>query len=227
MTEERVPGEPKQRVLSDLERGRDLSRIIGFTDGVFAIAATLLILQIDVPPDVGSSSALWDGIADQISDLSAYLFSFLVIGYFWIFHHRFLRTVREFDKGLMVLNIVYLLWVVLIPFTSQVMGEYGEFPSAIAVYAVNMSAVAVSAAVMQRHCLRHGLIDEGYEWEVDSTLKSNLFNAAYFPLAIPLSFLIGGWSLIIWFGLALDPFQRQRDRALADVKRRGRAGEPE
>ncbi|MBK5111340.1 MAG: DUF1211 domain-containing protein [Thermoleophilia bacterium] len=202
----------KRRNLGDLERGRDLSRILAFTDGVFAIAATLLVLQIEVPADVSSSSALWQGVADQSGDLLAYILSFLVIAFFWMSHHRFMRQVREFDRGLMLLNVVYLLWLVLIPFTSQLIGEYGSYPAGIALYSLNMSLVTLTMALMVWHCRSRGLLREGFEWDIDLTVKSGLFTAAYFLIAIPLSLLVGGWALLSWIGLRYDPYQRKRDR---------------
>ena len=216
----------ERRKLDDLERGRDLSRILAFTDGVFAIAATLLVLQIDVPSNVGSSSELWRGITDQSGDVYAYLISFVVIGFFWISHHRFMRQIAEFDRGLMVINLFYLIAVVLIPFTSQVLGEYGNYFVAVAIYALNMSLVSLAAAWAQTHALKSGLVTEGYEWDVDLTRKSNLFNAAYFLTAIPLSLVVGGWALLAWFGLRFDPFQRKRDRVYEAAKA-GSAGPAE
>ncbi len=209
----------KQRKLDDLERGRDLSRILAFTDGVFAIAATLLVLQIDVPSGIDSASALWEGITDQGGDLWAYLFSFMVIGFFWIHHHRFMREVAEFDRGLMLINIVYLIFVVLIPFTSQILGEYGDYPVAVILYAVNMSLVSLASAWTQRHALARGLIADGYEWDARLSFRSSLFNSAFFLVAIPLSFPFGAWALLSWIGMRYDPFQRERDRIYKNAKR--------
>ncbi|MCB0828898.1 MAG: DUF1211 domain-containing protein [Solirubrobacterales bacterium] len=209
----------KRRKLDDLERGRDLSRILAFTDGVFAIAATLLVLQIDVPSGVDSASALWDGITEQGGDLWAYLFSFLVIGFFWIHHHRFMREVAEFDRGLMLINLVYLVFVVLIPFTSQVIGEYGEYPVAVTLYAINMSLVSLAFAWIQRHSLVRGLVADGYEWDAELSYKSSLFSSAYFLVAIPLSLLVGSWALLSWFGMRFDPFQKERDRVYENARR--------
>ncbi len=215
---------PSQRKLPTLERGRDLSRILAFTDGVFAIAITLLVLQIDVPTGAESASALAEDLADQSSDFTAFAISFAVIGSFWISNHRFARTIREFDRGLMLLLLLYLAFVVLIPFSSQLMGEYGDrFDLSVLIYVVNITGVVGASLLMTHHLLRRGLVKPEYEWDAALTRKSQLFTSAYFLLSIPFIPLLGPWTPLLWFGLRFDPFQRRREAAYS----KGSAAEPD
>jgi uncharacterized membrane protein len=207
-------GPPVQRNLSSLERGQDLSRILAFTDGVFAIAITLLVLQIDVPAGATSPSDLLNRLGDEGGDFVAYAVSFFVIGSFWIRNHRFMRMVREFDRGLMVLLLPYLGVMVLIPFSSQLMGEYGDrFDISVILYTVNMIAMGLAGIAMSTHVLRHDLAKEEYVWDVALTRKSSLFAIGLFTVTIPLALIFGPWTPMLWFFLGLDPFNRQRARA--------------
>jgi uncharacterized membrane protein len=207
--EESIP-----RALPRLERGRDLSRILSFTDGVFAIAITLLVLQIEVPRNATSASDLIEKLGDQSADFTAFAISFVVIGSFWISNHRFMRTVREFDRGLMLLLLLYLGFMVLIPFTSQLMGEYSEsYDVSVALYVINMVAMVLASFLMINHVLRRGLAKPDYVWDLELTRKSALFTAAVFILSIPLVVVLGPWTPLVWVVLRWDPYQVRRDRA--------------
>jgi uncharacterized membrane protein len=204
--------EPAQKNLPSLERGRDLSRILAFTDGVFAIAITLLVLQIEVPADLSSASAVRDGLLDQLPDLIAYAISFVVIGRFWVSNHRFMRTVREFDAGLMWLLLLFLGIMVLVPFTSETIGQYGEYPVATILYTANMVVLSFAGGLMMRHVSRRGLARPEYEWDVELSYRSSVFTTAVFTLSLPLAFVIGPWTPMSWFVLRFDPYERSRNR---------------
>lgn len=209
----------EERKLTRLERGKDLTRIFAFTDGVFAIAITLLVLQIDVPTGASSSSDLWHQIRDQSGDLFAFGLSFIVIGFFWIGNHRLMRQINEFDRGLMVINIVYLGFVVLVPFTSQLIGEFGRYWTSIVFYATNLAIIGLLSYWIKMHILNNHLEVDGYEWDLRLSAKSDLFNVGSFLLAIPLSYLIGTWALFLWIGNRWDPYQRRRDAIYAKQDR--------
>lgn len=206
----------KRRDLPRLEHGKDLSRIFAFTDGVFAIAITLLVLQIEVPTDISSSSDLWQGLRDEGSDFTAFAISFIVIGVYWISSHRFMRTVVEYDRGLMLLTLLYLAFIVLIPFSSQMMGEWAnEAPLSVALYTLNLTMVAASSGLMQWHVLKAKLGRSEYSWDTDLTMKSSFFTAGFFLATVPLAFVFGPWTPLLWFLLRFDPFERKRSRIYA------------
>ncbi len=202
----------EERELPRLERGKDLSRIFAFTDGVFAIAITLLVLQIEVPAGVTDDASLWAGVKDEGPDLLAFAISFWVIGMYWVGSHRFMRTVNEYDRGLMVLTLGYLAFVVLVPFTSQLMGDYvSEAPLAMVIYIANLVIVGIWSALMQRHVLKEKLGKPEYTWDTELNIKSTLFTAGLMTCTMPLSFVLGGLTPILWFLLRFDPYQRKRD----------------
>lgn len=102
----------------------EFGRIVAFSDGVFSIAITLLVLNLGIDKGL-SSGELTTALLNQWDDLLAFALSFAVIGRFWVVHHRFFAEVDAFDGRLLGLNLLYLAAVVLIPFSSEVLGEYG------------------------------------------------------------------------------------------------------
>jgi TMEM175 potassium channel family protein len=100
----------------------DRSRLEAFSDGVFAVAITLLALNITVAgPGHGQ---LTDQLASHWPAFVAYLISFFTIGIIWVNHHALLRSVKAVDRTLLFLNLVLLLFVVLIPFSTATAAEY-------------------------------------------------------------------------------------------------------
>lgn len=213
-----------QENLPSLERGKDLSRILAFTDGVFAIAITLLVLQVEVPSNLNSNADFVNELDGLLPDLFAFAISFIVIGIFWINHHRLMRMVREYNHRLIGMTMLYLFWVVLLPFSSQLIGEYSsEVTLGVVFYIVNLALIALAQALMIRTIIRHRLGDPKWTWQLESSLKSSLFMFGVFTLTAPLGLLLGGWTPLLWFILLrLDPFQREREKA--EEKRRGPAG---
>ena len=209
----------EERELPRLERGKDLSRIFAFTDGVFAIAITLLILQIDVPTAATSNSTLWSALGDESANIVAFVVSFAVIGMYWIGSHRFMRTVVEYDRGLMLLTLVYLFFIVIIPFTSQLMGEYGsDAPISVVIYIINLMMVSVVSALMERHVLKAKLGKPEYDWDTALSVRSSLLTAGIMVVTIPLAFIFGTWCLLFWLLLKFDPWQQKRDRIYDEKK---------
>ena len=125
----------------------EFARIVAFSDGVFAIAITLLVLNLGVPEHIKGDDldrALWE----QRQDLFAYALSFAVIGRFWLIHHRFFSDITGFDGRLLALNLFYLAWIVLIPFSSQVLGDHGGDTAAVVLYAANLAGVVLVGSLM-------------------------------------------------------------------------------
>ncbi|MBN8870493.1 MAG: DUF1211 domain-containing protein [Solirubrobacterales bacterium] len=208
----------KGKKLPSLERGPDLSRILAFTDGVFAIAITLLVLQIEVPEGLTSNSGFLNQLDDMLPDFTAFAISFIVIGVFWINHHRLMRMVKEYDSLLIGLTMLYLGGIVLLPFSTQLIGEYGTDVTLSAVfYILNLALVALAQALMIRTIITHGLGDPDYGWDLESSFKSSLFMTGVFLATAPIALVIGAWTPVLWLILLrFDPFQRERDSRYKD-----------
>jgi uncharacterized membrane protein len=124
-----------------------LDRLVFFSDAVFAIAITLLVLDIHVPnfPHAISIAQSWQAFLDLSPSFFAFALSFLVIGRFWMGHHERFRTVRHFSARLMWPNLIYLMTIAFMPFATAFLGQnLGHFVPEL-VYNVSMLALALVA----------------------------------------------------------------------------------
>ena len=131
-------------------------RLEAFSDGVFAIAITLLVLDIHVP-DPSSTADLAHELGAQWPSYVAYAVSFLTIGIIWINHHAMIRRVKAVDHEILILNLILLLTVGLLPFTTALMAAYlkesaGETLAA-AIYAGSFLLMSISFAATNRTIL--------------------------------------------------------------------------
>ena len=187
----------KQREENEIE----FSRIVAFSDGVFAIAITLLVLQLEVKDHVANGD-LWPELWAQRQDLFAYAISFAVIGRFWVVHHRFFGEVTGFDGRLIALNLFYLAWIVLLPFSSQVLGDHGGDEAAVILYAVNLTAVVGSGAWMFADARHAGLTRTSAE-QARLGRRRALATAAVFLASIPVALVAPRVAPYLWLGLFL------------------------
>jgi TMEM175 potassium channel family protein len=184
----------------------EFSRIVAFSDGVFAIAITLLVLAINVPDQLHGES-LADALWGQRQDMLAYALSFAVIGRFWLVHHRFFGEVDAFDNRLLALNIFYLAWIVLIPFSSEVLGDHGGEAAAIVLYAANLSGVVLTGLWMAASARDSGLTTIDAASHHEQRYRS-LYIAAVFLASIPVALLAPGIAPLMWLALFFDPAGR-------------------
>lgn len=115
-----------EHAAAEPEHDLGLERVIFFSDAVFAIAITLLALEIRLPAGAEMSSGA-DLLAALLGIWPRYLsygISFLVIGMYWMSHHRMFRSIARYDSRLMFLNLLLLLCVGFIPFPTSIIGEY-------------------------------------------------------------------------------------------------------
>lgn len=106
----------------------ETSRIEAFSDGVFAIAITLLILEVRIPPV--SQTSLATQLLQQWPSYFAFLLSFFFIGIMWINHHRLFTHIKRSDNGLLILNLLLLLGVTAVPFPTAVLALHLRGPGA-------------------------------------------------------------------------------------------------
>lgn len=107
-----------------------LERFVFFTDGVFAICITLLIIEIRVPNreefNIYTDAGLWKYLSHTSLKFFGFLISFGIIGHYWSVHHRIFGYVKNYTTTLLWINLGFLLSVVLLPFSSGLLGEYGS-----------------------------------------------------------------------------------------------------
>jgi uncharacterized membrane protein len=200
------------------EAGVEFSRIVAFSDGVFAIAITLLVLGLLIPE---GQSELTQVLLNQDADLIAYGISFAVIGRLWISHHRFFATLERFDAALMGLNLLYLAFLVLVPFTSQVLGDYGSETAAVVLYAFNLACVSLTFQAQIIYAYRRDLVwPEARETERLAG-PANFLVATVFLVSIPVAFLSTTVATVMWIGMFAAGKRLQSLLASLGARRRG------
>ncbi|WP_329124916.1 TMEM175 family protein [Streptomyces sp. NBC_01465] len=176
-------------------------RLEAFSDGVFAIATTLLILEIKVPEHAGGG--LWGALGDQWPSYAAYVVSFLVIGIMWVNHHQIFRFVVRVDRTLMFLNLLLLMTVAALPWPAALMAEYlregSASHAAAAVYSGLMVVMAFNYHALWWHLTRTGhLFDDSVDTVAARavTRRFALGSLAY-PATVALSFVSAPLTLAV------------------------------
>jgi len=116
------------------------NRLEALTDAVFAIVMTLMVLEISIPEIAHPSlqAELPRRLLELWPKLYSYVLSFLVLGILWTLHHRSFHSIKRSDNALVWLNIVFLMFVALIPFSTSLIGNYGTEQLPIVIYAINV-----------------------------------------------------------------------------------------
>ena len=173
--------------MNEDRREFQLDRLILFSDAVFAIAITLLIIEIKTPvlPEY-TSAALMHALREKFSEFFAFLLSFAVIGVFWVSHHRLFGYVTGYTTRLLWLNLHMLLWIVFVPFTSGLNSHFGGMDIVWIIYSLNMFMISTSIFFLYRYVSKKDLhISTLVEQPVE------LKNAQYRNIVTSLIFLSG------------------------------------
>jgi uncharacterized membrane protein len=185
------------------ERTLELDRVVNFSDGVFAISATVLVLSLSIPtglkgPDLDEK--LWDAFRDEFPKVLTYALSFFIIGRTWLAHHRMFKIVRRIDARFVALNLVVLAFVALLPFPTEAYGEYPSARPTLIVYAAAISMSSLSSAVLWWYASRgNRLIDPSTprDWVAHAQLRG-LSIPAVFLTSIPVSFIAVSAAQLSW-----------------------------
>jgi uncharacterized membrane protein len=140
-----------------LERGTEVERTNFFSDAVFAIAISLLALELRVPEisnDPASSAELAAKLLELWPRFVSFFISFWCVGSLWMAHHRHLRYLRGYDRRVLVINLLFLMWVVLLPFSASLLGEYGYLQIAADIYAANGALAGLTLYWLWRYAAR-------------------------------------------------------------------------
>lgn len=137
-----------------------VERLLSLSDGVVAIAITLIIFQLHVPSiqHADSASELVSSLASTGGELATYVLAFAVIAQFWLAHHRTFRHIRGHDEGLAWLNFFFLFTISVMPFTSNLIGRYSDNPVAIDIFSLNIALASLSTAAVMLYGRRKDLL---------------------------------------------------------------------
>lgn len=187
----------------------ETGRIEAFSDGVFSIAATLLVLELKPPT---ASVPFWQGLLAQWPGFLSFLLSFLFIGIMWINHHRLFNHVGRSDDALMAVNLLLLLGVVWIPYPTSLMAQAvgtGRMRDAALLYNGSYLVIALLFNLLLFACIHRGLVDRGYtgvqhiarRYAVGPSLYLVCFLVTW--ISVPISLALNG-VMALYFLLSPD-----------------------
>ena len=175
-------------------------RLEAFTDGVVAIAITIMVLELKVPED-GSLAAL----AERIPILLAYVLSFINIGLYWNNHHHLLQATTRIDGRVLWANLFLLFWLSLVPFVTAWMGEHPLAGGPVALYGADMLMCAVSYTILATMLTRHEGADSQLARAIGRDIKGKislgLYTIAVVTAAVAPAVALGLYVTVaaIWF----------------------------
>jgi uncharacterized membrane protein len=187
----------------------EFARIVAFTDGVFAIAITILVLGLDVPEELPGPD-LHDFLVDAWPQLFAYFLSFAVIGRYWVAHHHVFGMLQNFDQRLMALNLVYLSLIVLIPFPTNLLGEYGSRSDPVVLYAFVIGSASLLSWLMLRYSLAREHVHPDAVPAAREASAGTLHPAIVFYVSMPIALLSPLAAQLAWLTLLLGPLRQRR-----------------
>jgi len=181
----------------DPTEGSALERLVFFSDAIFAIAMTLLVLDIPRPR---SGADLTTFLTTHDGKFIAFFISFWVIALFWLGHHRLFRYVRHYDHGLLMLNLGLLFCVAFLPYPSAILGDRADSVSATIFYAVVMSVAGLSSATLTWYAVSH----RGFTGPVPTAMARyyafrGLAATVVFAISIPIALAAGPTAAQAWW----------------------------
>ena len=175
----------------------ETGRVEAFSDGVFAIAITLLILEIRVPESAGHGT-LGRALAHLWPSYLAFLASFMTIGVMWLNHHRLFTLINKNDDGLIALNLLLLMGITWIPFPTGLLAEHLRGPDervAAVVYAASFVVIAIAFNIMWRYAVHAKAVDE--HADVPAITRQYALGPLMYAALVGIAWLNGAACLVV------------------------------
>jgi uncharacterized membrane protein len=183
------------------------SRIEAFSDGVFAIIITLLVLEIHVPQvqDKNISAALEHSLLAMTPKFLSYILSFVLVCIWWVAHHHLFHILKRSDRGLLWLNSLFLLWLAFIPFPTALMGDFPNQRIAVMGYGTVTTLAGVSFCLMRYYAFYVGkLVDERIDrYLLKLAMIRSVINPVLHSIAVLLAFVDTRLSIALYIILPL------------------------
>ena len=185
--------------------GLGKGRLESLTDGIFGTVMTVLVLSLSVPVVTSSSLTvenfqLIDSLRGLAPDILAYVLSFIILGSFWIRHHTMFFFVNRVDRVLLWLNMLFLLTVGFIPFSTALLGRYPFLQLSLVIYGLNLIATSIASQILWFYAQRKKLLaSDSVDERAISTInfRMSLGPVSYF-VAIIVSFFEPVITLVIY-----------------------------
>jgi uncharacterized membrane protein len=181
------------------------SRFEAFSDGVFAIAITLLVLAFALPqPHLGTNRELATALFAMWPELIAYALSFGVIGIMWQNHHALFRLVERIDRPTIVWNLLLLAGTAFIPFATRTLGEYPAMHASAFLYGLVLTETATCYNLMLNHLIRVGAFEERVsEATLSATVRAYRVGWAVYAAATLLALVLPVASFAAYVAIAV------------------------
>lgn len=179
----------------------DTKRLETLVDGIFAIAMTLLVLALAVPDITGplSNAAVQNALYGLIPSFYTLVISFILLALFWSNHHRAFHQIKEMNTVLLWINIIWLLFIVLVPFVASLTGRYGQFPISHILFNLNMLGIAFFLFLNWYYADRKRFINEKISSrDISITKRTNILFISIALLALLLSFFFPRFSALVY-----------------------------
>ncbi len=169
------------------------SRLEAFSDGVFAIIITIMVLEIKIP-----ASADWSVFEHLLPILASYALSFLFLGIYWVNHHHLMHTVRRVSSGIMWSNLNLLFWLSLVPFATGWMGETHFAQNTVVTYGVLCMLCGVAYTIWQKTIEACHKTDARMEAIYAGQGRKGLFSLVLYAVAIGAAFVSPAVSGVVF-----------------------------
>ena len=142
--------------------GQSLERLAALSDGIFAVAMTLLVLDLHVPATelIHSQGELWHTLAEAVPQLVSYIVSFITLGIFWNGQQAQLNSFERSDRHLSWIHLAFLFAVTIMPFSTRLLAGYITYRSVLIAYWANILLLGAVLFVSWRYAMRAGLLRE-------------------------------------------------------------------
>ncbi len=177
------------------------NRLEGLADAVFAIAMTLLVLNIAVP-QISQSSAdalLPEKLLEILPSFYNFALSFLLLGIFWVIHQKQYIVIKRSTSTLAWINIFLLMFVVLVPFTTELMDTYTDNVLAVMIFNINLLVLGVMFYIQYKYCIDNHLLRSDLSGDdVNFALTKNMIIIPVAVLAIVVNFFSPAYSTLAY-----------------------------
>lgn len=218
MTDTPPPDEAKQAETQPLVRslyvregmGLEFDRVSFFSDAVYAIAMTLLVVDLGMPKNADAPGAMAQALSERLTPILGFFIGFIVLGRYWLAHHQFFASLRSVDRRFISLNLVYLAFVGFSPFPVGLISEYEDQTLSFVIFAATMGAISGMEVLMFLYASRHDQLRRPLSRDAERfALLASGLPVAVIVASMPLSVFsptlaLLSWLLIIPIGNWLD-----------------------
>jgi uncharacterized membrane protein len=201
-------------------QGRSLERLAALSDGIFAVAMTLLVLDIHIPSAAGihSDTDLLRSLAGLAPQGVAYVMSFLTLGIFWAGQQTQLNHIREGSRDLTWIHLAFLFTITTLPLTTRLLAEFITYRTALLIYWLNILLPGAMLYWSWSHVLRHDLVKDETAREVRGAICRRVLIAQSLYafgalLCVVSNYLSIAFIVLVQLNYAIAPGRRRKPKS--------------